>query len=185
MFIRRALSVISTTTAFVVLLSLAPAVNATEPADATLTSSAGFDPALEPASRPAAVVAVPDSPQYVPAATPKRTARRVQSSRASLSAASGTAATDSKLRRAKAILARQVARYPILRGTTVEIGDAKGYQAISYYKSGRIVISPSHRASLERIIAHEIWHIIDWRHNNRIDWGENIPPKNASRFATK
>jgi predicted SprT family Zn-dependent metalloprotease len=65
----------------------------------------------------------------------------------------------------------------VLAGATVSFGDARGYQAICYYKSGRIVISPSHTASLERIIGHEIWHIIDWRDNGRIDWGENVPPK--------
>jgi hypothetical protein len=26
-------------------------------------------------------------------------------------------------------------------------------------------------------MAHEIWHIIDWRDNGRIDWGENVPPR--------
>ena len=79
--------------------------------------------------------------------------------------------------RAKAILAGLIAKHPILRGTTVTMGDARGYQAIALYKSGRIIISPTHTASLERILNHEIWHIIDWRDNNRIDWGEQVPPK--------
>ena len=52
----------------------------------------------------------------------------------------------------------------------------QGRQAIAYYKSGRIVISPSHTASLSRILNHEVWHIIDYRDNGVIDWGENIPP---------
>jgi len=84
---------------------------------------------------------------------------------------------------AQAILTRYKARYPILQGVTVQFGDARGFQAIAYYKSGRIVICPNHDASLERIINHEVWHIIDWRDNNRIDWGESIPPKNASSYA--
>lgn len=79
--------------------------------------------------------------------------------------------------RASMLLKSYIAKYPILAGTTVSIGDARGYQAISYYQSGRIVISASHSASLERIMAHEIWHIIDWRDNGRIDWGENVPPR--------
>ena len=64
-----------------------------------------------------------------------------------------------------------------LSGTTVTFGDAKGSQAIAYYKSGRIVISPTHTASLSRILNHEVWHIIDYRDNGVIDWGENVPPK--------
>ena len=78
--------------------------------------------------------------------------------------------------RARSILAGYISRHPILQGATVSLGDARGYQAICYYKSGRIVISPSHTVSLERILAHEVWHIIDWRDNGRIDWGENVPP---------
>ncbi len=58
----------------------------------------------------------------------------------------------------------------------MSFGDTKGYQAICYYKSGRIVINPNHTASLSRILNHEVWHIIDWRDNGRIDWGENVPP---------
>ncbi len=73
--------------------------------------------------------------------------------------------------------------YPILRGTTVEVGDTRGNpQAIVYYKSGRIIINANHTVSLERIIDHEIWHIIDWRDNGQINWGENVPPKNAADF---
>jgi hypothetical protein len=77
---------------------------------------------------------------------------------------------------AEAILAGLIKQYPILKGSTVSFGDAQGYQAVCYYMSGRIVISPSHTASLGTILNHEIWHIIDWRDNGRIDWGENIPP---------
>jgi hypothetical protein len=77
---------------------------------------------------------------------------------------------------AQAILNRYISQYPILKGSTVTFGDAKGYQAICYYQSGRIVISPTHTASLEAIMGHEIWHIIDWRDNGVIDWGENVPP---------
>ena len=55
-------------------------------------------------------------------------------------------------------------------------GDTPGsYQAVCYYKSGRILISPTHTASLDKIIRHEAWHIIDWRDNGVIDWGESVP----------
>lgn len=77
--------------------------------------------------------------------------------------------------RARSILARYISKYPILSGSTVSFGNAKGYQAICYYQSGRIVISPTHTRSLETIIAHEVGHILDWRDNGVIDWGENIP----------
>jgi len=90
-------------------------------------------------------------------------------------AAAATGGSD--LSRAKSALARLKARHPILRGTTVEIGNARGYQAISFYRSGRIIISPTHKASIERIMNHEVWHIIDWRDNNSIDWGERVPPR--------
>jgi len=88
-----------------------------------------------------------------------------------------TAPVTDETTQARAILADYIARYPILAGSTVSFGDAKGYQAICYYRSGRIVISTTHTASLERIIGHEIWHIIDWRDNGVIDWGENVPPQ--------
>jgi hypothetical protein len=85
--------------------------------------------------------------------------------------------------RAKAILASLKARYPrYLSGVTVSMGNASGYQAVAYYTSGRIVISPKHKASLERILNHEVWHIIDWRDNGRIDWREKVPPANASAY---
>lgn len=87
------------------------------------------------------------------------------------------AAPVDKNAKAQSILAGYIAQYPILAGTTVTFGDAKGHQAICYYKSGRIVISPTHTASLESIIGHEVWHVIDWRDNGVIDWGENIPPR--------
>ncbi len=110
----------------------------------------------------------------VTASTARRTASATSVSSGSTSSA--PVASGDELAQAQSILASYIAKYPILSGTTVSIGDANGYQAIAYYKSGRIVISPTHTASLSRIIGHEIWHIIDWRDNGVIDWGENIPP---------
>jgi hypothetical protein len=85
---------------------------------------------------------------------------------------------------AQALLDGLKAQYPRYLGSaTVAIGDAMGYQAVSYYTTGRIVISPTHTATLSRIMDHEIWHIIDWRDNGVIDWGEAIPPTNMSTYA--
>lgn len=85
---------------------------------------------------------------------------------------------------AETILAGYKAQYPrYLGNATVEFGDAMGYQAVSYYTVGRIVISTGHTASVQRILEHEIWHIIDWQDNNAIDWGEAIPPANYASYA--
>lgn len=107
--------------------------------------------------------------------------RRTASSSTSISTASSTGSTAAapadETAQARAILAGYISRYPSLAGTTVSFGDAQGHQAICYYKSGRIVISKTHTSSLERIIGHEVWHVIDWRDNGVIDWGENVPPR--------
>lgn len=71
---------------------------------------------------------------------------------------------------ARRILARYIARYPILRGVQVYIRDCpNNWQGVAYYKQGIILIDPDHTAPLERIIAHEVQHIIDWRQDNDID----------------
>lgn len=81
-----------------------------------------------------------------------------------------------ELAKAQSILAGLIAKYPVLAGTTVSMGSTPGgYQAVCYYKSGRIVVNPNHTANLTTILTHEVWHVIDWRDNGRIDWGENIP----------
>ncbi|MDO8915940.1 MAG: hypothetical protein Q7W16_07660 [Coriobacteriia bacterium] len=85
---------------------------------------------------------------------------------------------------AQTILDGLKAQYPrYLSNATVSMGDAMGYQAISYYTSGRIVVSPTHTATLSRIMNHEIWHIIDWQDDGALDWGEAIPPTNMSTYA--
>ena len=74
---------------------------------------------------------------------------------------------------ARALLAEQVATHPILAGVTVEIGATpRGFQAVSFYEVGRIVISPDHHAVLPLIVVHECAHIIDWRSDGRIDRGD-------------
>lgn len=78
---------------------------------------------------------------------------------------------------AQTIIDGYISKCPILAGTVVEIKSIEsGYQAVAYYVSGRIIISPTHTATLSRILAHEIFHIYDWRDNNVINWGENLPP---------
>lgn len=111
------------------------------------------------------------------AANPKRLARIEAAQAKAPARAASVKRGGGESDRAQQLLNGYIRKYPILRGTTVSFGDARGYQAIAYYQSGRIVISKNHSASLERIIGHEIWHVIDWRDNGRIDWGENVPPK--------
>lgn len=62
-----------------------------------------------------------------------------------------------------------VAQYPILEGTTVTYGDAQGYEAIAYYRSGTVVVNPNHTYPLSEILYHEAMHIIDWRSDGHID----------------
>ena len=113
-----------------------------------------------------------------------RTKSTAKKSTAKKSTAKSTkSSSESDLAAAKRLLRSYTKKYPILKGSTVSIGNARGHQAICYYQSGRIVISPKRKASIKAIMAHEIWHIIDWRDNGRIDWGESIPPKNASSYA--
>lgn len=76
----------------------------------------------------------------------------------------------SELSRARRILARYIARYPILRGVQVYIRDCpNNWQGCAYYKQGVILIDPDHTAPLESIIAHEVQHILDWRSDHDID----------------
>ncbi len=130
-----------------------------------------------PAPDPEPVLAAAAAPRVrrATAAAPKSASRVSAASQPSATSAS-SGQTD--LARAQSILAGLIRKHPILKGTTVTIGKTPGgYQAVAYYKSGRIVISPNHRSSLERLLNHEIWHVIDWRDNGRIDWYENVPPR--------
>lgn len=141
----------------------------------------GFAPSLTTGTAVAKFTAVAERPTSLTTPAAKATVTIATESSSIAKATRPATATRTKASgdeaRARMLLKRYINQYPILQGATVSFGDARGYQAISYYQSGRIVISKSHSASLERIIAHEIWHIIDWRDNGRIDWGENVPPK--------
>lgn len=91
-----------------------------------------------------------------------------------------------EIRHAEDVLAKLARERGNLDGVTVSIGQTpRGEQAVAYYTQGRIVISDAHQLSVDAILAHETWHIIDWRDNGRIDWGENLPPRDpgaASRI---
>jgi len=177
--LKAAATVMITALALALLTGFVPTPDAAAAASRTTV----FQSKLAPISTTAAVAQTTAEPlsQTVKVAARTTTVVRVastataSSSRTKTPASKATATTSGGS--AQSILNSYIARYPILRGTTVSYGDAQGHQAICYYKSGRIVISASHTASLQRIIGHEIWHVIDYRDNGRIDWGENVPPK--------
>ena len=122
-------------------------------------------------SRPAATA-------QAPATSTRPSSSNTSGSDSSASSGSDHASNGSQLSQARSILASLISAHPVLEGVTVSIGSTPGgYQAVAYYKSGRILVNPNHTSSLERILRHEIWHIIDWRDNNHIDWGESVPPR--------
>jgi hypothetical protein len=91
--------------------------------------------------------------------------------------------TLSDTHRANEVLDGLKARYRGLDGVRVVLGETpRGEQAVAYYTEGRIVISRSHSVTIDKILAHEIWHIIDWRDNGQLDWNENLPPYNSSDY---
>lgn len=154
-------------------------------------AATAYSPSLAPAPSAALKLSPADAAPYTVAVLNKRTAAARGRSTGTMVTAPMTepramrrsvatitrTSTSPELARAKALLATQIRKHPILRGTTLEFGNARGYQAICYYRSARIVISRSHTASLDKIIGHEVWHVIDWRDNGRIDWGEKVPPR--------
>lgn len=76
--------------------------------------------------------------------------------------------------------------YRYLDGVRVTVGATpNGEQAVAYYADGRIVIDRDHTASIDTILAHEIWHVIDWRDNGSIDWGEDLPPAGSAAYRTR
>jgi len=78
---------------------------------------------------------------------------------------------------------RLAERYGHLEDVTVTLGiTPEGKEAVAYYTEGRIVISDAHTVSIDTILEHEIWHVIDWRDNGRLDWGEDLPPDNSQTY---
>ncbi|MHB1341370.1 MAG: hypothetical protein ACYC77_07230 [Coriobacteriia bacterium] len=117
------------------------------------------------------------------------TATPASASLASTGTAAGDAAaidlaSDAAL--AQATLAGLAARYDLLDGVTVTIGHTPAdTQAVAYYTEGRIVIDPAHHVSIGEILEHEIWHIIDWRDNAKMDWGEDLPPATSAAYLVR
>jgi hypothetical protein len=133
----------------------------------------------------AVVVGIPSSASMVPRASAAMVSPVAPAG--SNSGAAGTqnsAAADA--REANQLLGELNSRYRHLDGVTVSIGTTpRGEQAVAYYTEARIVISSVHTVSVEKILDHEIWHVIDWRDNGRLDWQENLPPSNAQDYARK
>lgn len=76
-------------------------------------------------------------------------------------------------KKAEKILAAYIAKYPILKGVKIYIKDCpNNWQGCAYYTKGIILIDPDHTAPLEKIIAHEIKHILDWRTDRDIDYND-------------
>lgn len=161
---------ISTESAPVAAAAPAPVVETAAPVGAQTYRAIAPDTSAR-AKRPAA----PKTRQTT--AGPKRRTKPAGSATVTSKTAKRTKAqSSSEAARARALLNAMIARYPILKGSTIRIGRTPGgHQAVCYYRSARIVVSPDHRASLSRIVRHEAWHIIDWRDNHHIDWGERVP----------
>jgi len=150
----------------------APLPDQTAPLTTAVAATAEEAPAAEIASLTEANVMVQAPlPVAQAPAKPQTTSSSTAATRPS------TSTTGDETAQVRAILAGLIAQHPILQGVTVSMGETpNGYQAVAYYQSGRIIVNPNHTASLSRIMNHEVWHIIDWRDNGVIDWGENVPP---------
>ena len=120
-------------------------------------------------------------------ASSRSAALMISPSNAQATERAATARTDddADTRRANEVLDGLKARYRYLDGVTVTLGTTpRGEQAVAYYTEGRIIISRSHSVSIEKILAHEVWHVIDWRDNGQLDWREDLPPRNSSDYSS-
>jgi hypothetical protein len=137
------------------------------------------------ASLLAVVVGTPSSASVLPGASAAMVSPAALAG--SSSRATGTQNSEAAdAREASRLLGELKSRYRHLNGVTVSIGTTpRGEQAVAYYTEARIVISRAHTVSIEKILDHEIWHVIDWRDNGRMDWQENLPPSNAQDYERK
>jgi hypothetical protein len=88
--------------------------------------------------------------------------------------------------RAQELIGRLSKAYRHLDGVTVRFAKTpKGEEAVAYYTDGEIVINTEHTVSIDEILAHEVWHIIDYRDNGQLDWGENLPPSDSSDYLSR
>ena len=77
-------------------------------------------------------------------------------------------------------------KYRYLDGVTVSLGQTpNGEEAVAYYTIGQILIDSDHTVTTQKILSHEIWHVIDWRDNGKIDWGEDLPPSNSADYLSR
>ena len=89
----------------------------------------------------------------------------------------------SDTRQANEILGKLKATHRYLDDVTVTVGTTpRGEEAVAYYTSGEIVISRDHTVGIDKILGHEIWHVIDWRDNGQLDWKESLPPANSAAY---
>lgn len=87
---------------------------------------------------------------------------------------------------AKAYLRELGEKFDHLDNVSVTFGQTpNGEQAVAYYERGVIVIDSEHSVSIQTILDHEIWHIIDYRDDGRLDWGENLPPSDWAAYSAK
>lgn len=127
----------------------------------------------------ASVALKPPAPEAPSAAAP--VAKAPSPSSEDAASEENDAARDTE--RARELLEESAATYEHLEDVTVRVGPTpKGEQAVAYYTEGEILVSPDHADSIEKIMAHEIWHVIDWRDNGQMDWGESLPPSNAADY---
>jgi|GEM_PF-3227624 len=128
-------------------------------------------------------------PSVAPAPTPspaKAFGAPVASVATSAAAATTATASADDARLANEVLDRLRLKYRYLDGVTVRMAPTpKGEEAVAYYTLDQIIISPTHSVTIEKILAHEVWHIIDWHDNGRFDWGENLPPTDPSQYSRK
>jgi hypothetical protein len=178
------IGVATTLVAFVVavgVISGAPNASAVEWSSVQARLGAANPVAVKVAAEETVVIQTSPLPKQkteivVQTATTSGSTAKKTSSKSTSSSTSSSSSGTSDLAKAQSILAGLIAKYPILKGSVVTIGSTpNNYQAVCYYKSGKIVINPNHTASLSTILRHEVGHIIDWRDNGVIDWGESIP----------
>lgn len=172
----------------------APAPVATDPAPAITQTVSSSGPVVTtddfaPKTVPVVKEDEPTVKKAAKKATAKKSSRPIVKKAVARKSSSGakrtvsTASTSNDLSTAQSVLRSLQAKYRYLDGVTVSIGKTPGgYQAVAYYSRGRIVISPKHTASISTILKHEIWHVIDYRDNGKIDWGERVAPKNAAEY---
>ena len=91
--------------------------------------------------------------------------------------------TAAEQKRVDELMATYARRISGLDGIHVTMGQTpQGEEAVAYYTANQIVIDTEHKVDIEKILAHEIWHIVDFRDNGRLDWGEDLPPVNSRDY---